>query len=301
MTWVLNEAAIPNPTPAGTPSAPALTMVLLGLANHAGKTGQHAFPSVKTLAGYARISERQVQRCLAALVDFGLIEHGNQRIVAAEIEREDRRPVCYNLVMKPQVTRGDISSPRHEEPQVERGDTLSPREERGDTEDPNGVTGETERGDTGVTRTVLEPRDEPRGVPKSGTSPARAETPPPSSEPLPAPEPPPADSGPSPFCERHPDGADHPCGPCADARRAFKAWEAERERAEKARIAADAHARAEAKRQAAAACSLCDDDGYIGTWVCDHVPDRAEVNARGMARVRAVLAKNPAKSQTCDV
>ncbi len=150
--------------------------------------------------------------------------------------------------------------------------------------------------------TSLEDQEEEKGgSPRATTSLAAAavDTPTPSS--LPAPEPPPADSGPSPFCERHPDGADHPCGPCADARRAFKAWEAERERAEKARIAADAHARAEAKRQAASACSLCDDDGYIGTWVCDHVPNRAEVNARGMARVRAALSKNAAKPQTCDV
>jgi hypothetical protein len=36
-------------------------------------------------------------------------------------------------------------------------------------------------------------------------------------------------------------------------------------------------------------CFLCDDDGYRGTVVCDHV-DRSEVLARGLAKVRSVLA-----------
>lgn len=33
-------------------------------------------------------------------------------------------------------------------------------------------------------------------------------------------------------------------------------------------------------------CGLCDDRGYIGTIVCDHVPDRIEINQRGMAGIR---------------
>lgn len=38
-------------------------------------------------------------------------------------------------------------------------------------------------------------------------------------------------------------------------------------------------------------CGLCDDDGYRGGHVCDHV-DRSETHVRGMARVRQVLAKD---------
>lgn len=147
ITWALERAHIPSPTPIGMPSAPALTVVLLGLANHASRYGADAYPSVRTLAGYARISERQVQRCLKALAALGLISEGDQERIAATIPREDRRPVLYNLSMK----RGDTSSPR------------SP--ERGDKAERNGVTGMTKRGDTPVTRTVLEPRDEPAALP----------------------------------------------------------------------------------------------------------------------------------------
>lgn len=37
-------------------------------------------------------------------------------------------------------------------------------------------------------------------------------------------------------------------------------------------------------------CFMCDDDGYRGAQVCDHI-DHAPAAARGMAKVRAVLAK----------
>lgn len=37
-------------------------------------------------------------------------------------------------------------------------------------------------------------------------------------------------------------------------------------------------------------CGLCDDYGYRGLLVCDHV-DRTETAKRGMAKVRAALAK----------
>lgn len=147
ITWVLERAEIPSPTPPGMPSAPALTVVLLGLANHASRHGAEAYPSVRKLAGYARISERQVQRCLKALAALGLIAKGDQERIAATIPREDRRPVLYNLSMN----RGDTSSPR------------SP--ERGDKPRHDGVTRTTERGDAPVTRTVLEPRDEPAALP----------------------------------------------------------------------------------------------------------------------------------------
>jgi hypothetical protein len=94
------------------PSAPALTLVLLGLANHASRHGESAFPSVRTLAGYARMSERQVQRCLGALVELRIIGLGDQRQVAATISREDRRPICYNIRMSRGGSRSnDAASP----------------------------------------------------------------------------------------------------------------------------------------------------------------------------------------------
>lgn len=54
----------------------------------------------------------------------------------------------------------------------------------------------------------------------------------------------------------------------------------------------DTAARAETHRNALriANCTLCDDDGYRGAIVCDHV-DRSDIIARGMAKVRAALTK----------
>lgn len=37
-------------------------------------------------------------------------------------------------------------------------------------------------------------------------------------------------------------------------------------------------------------CFLCDDEGYRGTVVCDHI-DRAKTVERGLAKVRAALRK----------
>lgn len=45
------------------------------------------------------------------------------------------------------------------------------------------------------------------------------------------------------------------------------------------------------RAQAIVACGLCDDDGYRGLLVCNHV-DHTAAAERGMARIRAVLAKD---------
>ncbi|MGV9732525.1 hypothetical protein ACWDT5_00380 [Rhodococcus aetherivorans] len=135
ITCALERAAIPSPTPPGMPSAPALTAVLISLANHASRHGEGTHPSVRTLAGYTRMSERQVRHCLAALVPVGLISRGDQQRVAVTVAREDRRPTCHHLTMRWH----DASSPRSRE--------------RGDQHAPDGVPAERLRGDTPVTRT----------------------------------------------------------------------------------------------------------------------------------------------------
>jgi hypothetical protein len=38
-------------------------------------------------------------------------------------------------------------------------------------------------------------------------------------------------------------------------------------------------------------CGLCDDDGYRGATVCDHI-DHSAAARRGMAKIRAALAKD---------
>lgn len=58
------------------------------------------------------MSERQVQRCLGALVELRIIGLGDQRQVAATISREDRRPICYNIRMSRGGSRSnDAASP----------------------------------------------------------------------------------------------------------------------------------------------------------------------------------------------
>lgn len=138
MTWVLEDAPIPR----DAADAASLTLVLIGLANHADRDGRHAFPSVATLAHYVRLSERTVQRALGRLEELGLIELGNQRIVAAHVDRPDRRPRVWNLQMK----RGDSS------------DTPLPNGVTGTT---NGVTAATERGVTVSPEPSLNRTDEP--------------------------------------------------------------------------------------------------------------------------------------------
>lgn len=49
----------------------ASRLVLLSIANHADREGRNAFPSVSTIAFEARVSERQVHRCLQDLTTIG--------------------------------------------------------------------------------------------------------------------------------------------------------------------------------------------------------------------------------------
>ncbi|MGW2550013.1 helix-turn-helix domain-containing protein [Streptomyces sp. NPDC001635] len=70
---------------------------LLCLAEAADEDGCNAFPAVKTIAAYAKISTRTVQRNLAALQERKLIAEGDQR--AAQYIPEHRRPVVYDLLI----------------------------------------------------------------------------------------------------------------------------------------------------------------------------------------------------------
>jgi hypothetical protein len=50
---------------------PTERLVLLAVALHADDAGRNAFPSVDTVADYANVSRRTVQRALARLVELG--------------------------------------------------------------------------------------------------------------------------------------------------------------------------------------------------------------------------------------
>ncbi|TWS25576.1 hypothetical protein FK530_22930 [Tsukamurella conjunctivitidis] len=91
-------------------------------------------------------------------------------------------------------------------------------------------------------------------------------------------------------CPRHPDGnpTGEACGGCADARRAVAADAAEALEAAKRARSAEVREQAAGKLAAIADCGLCDDNGYRGTVVCDHI-DHAPAAARGRAKIQAEL------------
>jgi len=116
-------------------------VVLIGIANHDGDGG--SWPSIATLARYANVDARTVQRSIKHLVEMGeIVVHDQQG--GTQHTRPDRRPNRYEITVP---KRGDV--------------LVTPLGARGDTGDVHGVTSMTPRGDAHVTRTVLEPSTEP--------------------------------------------------------------------------------------------------------------------------------------------
>lgn len=89
MGWVLNDAPTDNQ---------GEMLVLLGMANHASKYGRGVWCSQKTLAEYARCTDRTVRTHLAALEQRGIIRRGDQSMV--EKFPPQRRPIVWDLAME---------------------------------------------------------------------------------------------------------------------------------------------------------------------------------------------------------
>lgn len=102
INWALKHARIPE----DRRDSSSLAVVLIGLANHADPEGRNAFPSLATLASYTRLTERSVRYALRNLEQLGLIQSADPRIVAAHVQRADRRPNGYDLVMATVVNDG---------------------------------------------------------------------------------------------------------------------------------------------------------------------------------------------------
>ncbi|QTO49448.1 helix-turn-helix domain-containing protein [Burkholderia latens] len=128
MTWAIEQQDIRDAT---------ARHVLLCLANYADADGKAAFPSTSRLEADTGLSESTIRRKLDVLEELGLIQKGNQAIVAAYIDRGDRRPVCYDMVMK---KRGVVVTPGDE-----RGVTVTGTGCHGDAD---GVSLTSERGVT---------------------------------------------------------------------------------------------------------------------------------------------------------
>jgi hypothetical protein len=91
-------------------------------------------------------------------------------------------------------------------------------------------------------------------------------------------------------CDFH-QGSDYPppCFGCKDARK--KMIERDRE-AFHAQLAQEKEVQLEAHRlriERIDSCGLCDSDGYVNGWLCEHDPNRAERVASGAAMLRQAL------------
>lgn len=101
-------------------------VVLIGIANHDGDGG--AWPAIATLARYANVSERTVQRSIESLVALGELEVLENAGGKAGM-RADRRPNLYRITLD-EVT---PTSPR-------QGHGVTSLTPRGDIPDAHGVT-----------------------------------------------------------------------------------------------------------------------------------------------------------------
>lgn len=141
MAWAMEQQAV---------SDASARHVLLCLANYADHQGKAAFPSTAKLEKDTGLSESTIRRKLDALEEMGMIAKGNQTIVAAYIDRADKRPICYDILMtKPGVTVN---------PRTKRGVTVT---EAGCHGDGDGVSMTTERGVMVTPNTSFKPSFNP--------------------------------------------------------------------------------------------------------------------------------------------
>jgi DNA-binding transcriptional regulator YhcF (GntR family) len=120
-------------------------LILIGIANHDGDGG--SWPSIETLAAYAEVDRRGVQRHLATMVQKGILTvHANRG--GTDATPVDRRPnryeIDYDYEAVSTLPRGAVSTAQ-----------------RGGVQGANGAVYKTERGGVRTALTVLEPSIEP--------------------------------------------------------------------------------------------------------------------------------------------
>lgn len=301
----------------------AARIILVGIANHDGDGG--AWPTVETLAKYAKIKPRSAKRCIQELVELGEVRV-EENAGGTRDWRNDRRPNLYHFLLQcpPQCDgskahrmpenytpwgerlEGEDGVPEGAERETchvpDASDNLPDTQPDGvphqSPRQTNGVTHRTERGDPqdrhGVTHRSPKPTlNHPYnygGEPEWGTSPAPEEEKPSPHEDLGG-----LNVGVS--ATPRPDRCDFhqaaqnppPCGACKEARENHQREIREKHR-EAAQRKREADHRAMLDRiQEISACQLCDEDGYAAGRVCDHDPLRPERIARGVALLRAAI------------
>jgi hypothetical protein len=137
MTWVFSHSE----------ATTGDRLVLLALADHANEAWQ-AYPGVKLMGSKARLSKRQVQRCLKSLRDAGRIRACGQSPFDT---------VVYELVRDCEQDRIDRAAREEREARERGGDKSSPR----DISDAEGVTNPTRSAAEMSSEPSVEPKREP--------------------------------------------------------------------------------------------------------------------------------------------
>lgn len=90
VAWAIEQQEVKDP---GT------QLVLVSLCNYADANGANAFPSIARMCRDTRMSESTVRRHLRKLELAALIVRGDQTTALRHIDRSDRRPVVYDIVL----------------------------------------------------------------------------------------------------------------------------------------------------------------------------------------------------------
>ncbi len=94
---------------------PGHRWMLTILANYADPEGNDIFPSIATLMADTGFGENTIRRHIKHLMACGLMDYGNQAVVALKVSRADRRPKVYRLLMT------DFAGSHHGTPQTATG------------------------------------------------------------------------------------------------------------------------------------------------------------------------------------
>ncbi|WP_433603508.1 helix-turn-helix domain-containing protein [Nocardia sp. CA-135953] len=132
--------------------------MLHALAYHANKSTALAWPTVETLAEESKMSARQVQRCLAALIELGLIEESS---VVPKNVRADKRANTYRLVITEGDSKSEIDDSDPDDGVTNERDGVT-NQHHGVTNERDGVTDES-HGVTPVSPEHKENKQEPTG------------------------------------------------------------------------------------------------------------------------------------------
>lgn len=105
-------------------------LVLLAIADHADPEGGNAWPTLETLATYASVSVRTVQRIVRRLVDAGLVTVERNR-GGTVVQAANRRPNLYELDLEAVAARGVTGvTPTDTPAWGDRGDKTASRGDR---------------------------------------------------------------------------------------------------------------------------------------------------------------------------